>query len=76
MADFILAILWLIGGIVWLSPGENGWAKENSDSHTGMCYVLAVATTVSCAIQGREYAIMYHLTCLCQHLSFMNGHTL
>lgn len=50
MADFILAILWLIGGIVWLFPGGNGWAKKNSDPHTGMCYVLAVATTVSRAV--------------------------
>ena len=47
VADFILAILWLIGGIVWLSPDGNGWATEKSSTHAGMCYVLAVATTVS-----------------------------
>ena len=47
VSDFILAILWMIGGIVWLTPGEHGWASEGSDPHTGMCYVLAVATTVS-----------------------------
>ena len=47
VSDFILAILWMIGGIVWLNPGEKGWATEGSDPHTGMCYVLAVATTVS-----------------------------
>ena len=47
VSDFILAILWMIGGIVWLNPGEHGWASEGSDPHTGMCYVLAVATTVS-----------------------------
>ena len=47
VADFVLAILWLIGGIVWLNPDEYGWAKEGSATHTGMCYVLAVATTVS-----------------------------
>lgn len=47
VADFVLAILWLIGGIVWLNPDYNGWAKEESSTHTGMCYVLAVATTVS-----------------------------
>ena len=46
VGDFILSILWLIGGVVWLSPDANGWAKSNSASHTGMCYVLAVATTV------------------------------
>jgi len=47
VGDFILSILWMIGGIVWLSPGEGGWAGPNSDPHTGMCYVLAIATTVS-----------------------------
>ena len=47
VADFILAILWLIGGIVWLSPDGNGWATKKSSTHAGMCYVLAVATTVS-----------------------------
>ena len=47
VADFILSILWMIGGIVWLSPGEGGWASSESDSHAGMCYVLAIATTVS-----------------------------
>ena len=57
VADFVLAILWLIGGIVWLNPDEYGWAKENSASHTGMCYVLAVATTVSncdCKVRVHE----------------------
>ena len=34
---------------MWLNPGENGWASLDSDPHTGMCYVLAVATTVSIA---------------------------
>ena len=47
VADFILSILWMIGGIVWLSPGEGGWASSESESHAGMCYVLAIATTVS-----------------------------
>ena len=47
VADFILAILWLIGGVVWLTPDSNGWAKPESSTHTGMCYVLGVATTVS-----------------------------
>jgi hypothetical protein len=47
VADFVLAILWLIGGIVWLNPDEYGWAKEESATHTGMCYVLAVATTMA-----------------------------
>ena len=47
VSDFILAILWMIGGIVWLNPGSDGWANEGSDPHTGMCYVLAIATTVS-----------------------------
>ena len=46
VGDFILSILWMIGGIVWLSPGEGGWVGEDSSPHTGMCYVLAVATTV------------------------------
>ena len=46
VADFILAILWLIGGVVWLSPDANGWATPESETHTGMCYVLAIATTV------------------------------
>ncbi len=46
MADFILYILRMIGGIVWLSPGDHGWANEGSDTHTGMCYILGIATTV------------------------------
>ena len=46
VADFILAILWLIGGVVWLTPDSDGWATPESNTHTGMCYVLAVATTV------------------------------
>ena len=46
VADFILAILWLVGGVVWLSPDANGWATPESETHTGMCYVLAIATTV------------------------------
>jgi len=37
----------MIGGIVWLAPGQGGWARPDSDPHTGMCYVLGVATTVS-----------------------------
>jgi len=47
VGDFILSILWMIGGIVWLSPGEGGWAGPHSDPHTGMCYVLAIATTMA-----------------------------
>jgi len=46
VADFILSVLWMIGGIVWINPGGGGWAAESSDPHTGMCYVLALATTV------------------------------
>ena len=51
VADFILAILWLIGGVVWLNPDSNGWATNASDPHTGMCYVLAISTTVRKPLQ-------------------------
>ena len=44
VADFVLSILWMIGGVVWISPGEGGWGAS---PHTGMCYVLGIATTVS-----------------------------
>ena len=47
VADFILSILWMIGGVVWINPGDDGWARDDSNPHTGMCYVLAIATTVS-----------------------------
>ena len=39
---------------MWLNPDEYGWAKEESATHTGMCYVLAVATTVS---SGYNYIV-------------------
>ncbi|XP_064392891.1 transmembrane protein 116-like [Halichondria panicea] len=50
VADFILSILWMIGGVVWLSPGQGGWARNESDPHTGMCYVLGVSTSMAAMV--------------------------
>lgn len=47
VADFIFSVLWMIGGVVWINPGGGGWATNTSVPHTGMCYVLGTATTMT-----------------------------
>ena len=38
VADFILAICWMLGGVLWL--------REDAGHYFGFCYFLAIITVV------------------------------
>ena len=38
VADFILAICWMLSGTIWL--------RDDTEGHFGFCYFLAIITVV------------------------------
>lgn len=47
LGDFVVSMCWLVGGIVWLSPGAYHWGTIGGSTHTGMCYVLGIGTLLA-----------------------------
>ena len=46
LGDFVVSMCWLVGGVVWLTPGVYGWGTIGGSTHTGMCYILGIGTLV------------------------------
>ncbi|KAL5477155.1 hypothetical protein EMCRGX_G023907 [Ephydatia muelleri] len=47
LGDFVVSMCWLVGGVVWLTPGVYGWGTIGGSTHTGMCYILGIGTLLA-----------------------------
>ena len=61
IADFILAVLWAVGGGIWFGGGSGGRALYNKKRDT--CFVVLLATVVSLSPQCVFYPYFLHLKC-------------